>query len=262
MRVGRYWALHHPALFVGAVAATSVVASMLLTSVAVAVSGTADATMWWVSLLIALVVPTSVSVPISKLILGLVKEAEDARREARWLADVDPLTGAMTRRRFIELAEPALVPPSRDPHGAPTGCSVLLIDIDEFKAVNDTHGHLAGDLVLSVIAAHCSSVLGPHEALCRWGGEEFVLLLRGDGHRARIVAEEMRGQIAGLHESRAELPCAISISVGVAAGHWPLDAAIAAADAALYRAKRGGRNRVVSAEDRPDAALCAVEGSA
>lgn len=263
MRVSRDWALAHPAAFVSGVAGASVLASVTLTTVAVALTGEADAGMWWVSLLIAVAVPLTVSIPISRLVLELVRDAETARREARRLADVDPLTGATTRRRFIELAEQTMASRSIDPAvNVPAPRSVVLIDIDDFKRVNDTYGHLAGDRVLAEVAAYGSSLLGPDDVLGRWGGEEFVLLLLGDVRRALAVAEALRARVAEHQSHDPGHPCAISISAGVATiDDRGLDAAIAAADAAMYQAKRTGKNRVAGANPVPGARIGSVGGA-
>ncbi|MDQ3369976.1 MAG: GGDEF domain-containing protein [Myxococcota bacterium] len=137
-----------------------------------------------------------------------------------------------------------------------TALSLILFDIDHFKKVNDTRGHLAGDKVLSTLAAHVQKLVRSEDVLARYGGEEFAILCREtDVERARILAERIRTsveQLAILFNGDA-IP--ITISVGVAMIPDPrikdVDDFIGCADAALYDAKRGGRNRV-SVHARPD----------
>ena len=163
-------------------------------------------------------------------------------------ATVDELTGLSNHRRFQQSLDEELARGRRFP--APM--SLLLLDIDDFKKVNDTHGHLQGDAVLRAVAdavrTHCRSVDEP----ARYGGEELAVLLRGtrlDG--ARAAAESIRRAIEELHvplESGGTLR--VTASFGVAeldrAGTAKNDL-IAAADAALYEAKRSGKNRTVAA---------------
>ncbi len=125
--------------------------------------------------------------------------------------------------------------------------AVLILDIDHFKSVNDTHGHLVGDVVLREIAECIGSRLRETDRLGRWGGEEFMVILpRTESAGAMIVAEEIRSAIAG---RPAGPGLAITASIGVSA--WDSDesgeAVVGRADAALYRAKRAGRNRVEQA---------------
>ena len=131
--------------------------------------------------------------------------------------------------------------------------SVAIIDIDHFKVVNDTHGHLAGDRVLRVVADRFKAQLREGDQICRFGGEEFAILLpRTTGPEAGRVADRLRGHIAGtpiaVSDGRDEpILVAITVSIGVAelAGpHRDLDELLAAADAALYEAKSDGRNRI------------------
>ena len=168
---------------------------------------------------------------------------------AQGLADTDPLTGAYNRRTFGELAEREL---SRARRGR-TPVSLLSLDLDRFKRVNDTYGHAAGDEVLASVAALVRSCLRKEDLLARYGGEEFVVLLPGVGQpAAAALAERIRTGLeracvrAGDHDVR------ITASIGVATERGEsmpaLDAMLRGADAALYAAKREGRNRVVTFE--------------
>ncbi len=128
--------------------------------------------------------------------------------------------------------------------------SVLMVDIDNFKSINDTHGHEVGDRVLIEVARRLRESVRDSDFIARWGGEEFVVLLR-DCPLADAVAraEKIRRRIA-------EAPCAdagtVTISVGVAelTADEDLDHWLVRADRALYQAKRSGRNAVVAGERR------------
>lgn len=127
--------------------------------------------------------------------------------------------------------------------------SLLMLDIDHFKAVNDTHGHQAGDDVLRVMAERIRQEIRPSDQLARYGGEEFaVLLTETSGYQALAAAERIRAAIAAQPIATADgREISITVSVGVAAFPEDADSAersIAAADQALYAAKKAGRNRV------------------
>lgn len=162
---------------------------------------------------------------------------------------LDPLTGVHNRRYLEERARTELSYALRN--GA--ALSVLLVDIDHFKQVNDRCGHAIGDAVLRVVATSMRRVLRPEDVLGRYGGEEFVIVARGVSSRnAAILAERIRRRIQRL-PMPAELGIdGLSVSVGVAtfdAEHAFGSALelVAAADAAMYSAKQQGRNRVVVA---------------
>lgn len=166
---------------------------------------------------------------------------QDLMRQAR----TDFLTGAANRQHFMETAERLWLRAQRD--GAPI--SILMIDIDHFKRVNDTYGHLAGDDVLRAFAAVCSDVLRPSDLFGRLGGEEFAAVLpRADLPGAHEAAERLRAAVAALEVQTSGMRLRITISIGVAqsTGDDRLDDAIARADAALYAAKLSGRNRVAA----------------
>jgi diguanylate cyclase (GGDEF)-like protein len=132
--------------------------------------------------------------------------------------------------------------------------AVALVDIDHFKLVNDTHGHLVGDRVLRALADALSSQLRDYDRAGRFGGEEFVLLLAQTNEAdACRIAERLRSHVAGLAvpiDDRPDAPCVrLTISVGVSAidrdaADRGLTDLLAAADSALYHAKQSGRNRV------------------
>jgi len=179
----------------------------------------------------------------------------------------DPLTGLHNRRHLEErlLAEVS----GAQRHGRPL--SVLVIDLDHFKAVNDGHGHLAGDEALKLTAAVLRGVLRKEDTLARYGGEEFVVVARETAAGgAGALGERLRAAVERSRCLVGEREIAITVSVGVAiAPRLPpgkpdgLDRALLGlADQALYRAKAEGRNRVVSAtlELAPPAPQAAPRG--
>jgi diguanylate cyclase (GGDEF)-like protein len=155
----------------------------------------------------------------------------------------DPLTG-LPNRGALALLEPRLLRPTADDPPV----AVVMLDIDRFKSINDHFGHDGGDAALRHVAARLHSLVREADSLVRWGGEEFCLCLPGtDAVGAQAAAEKLR---AGLAASPVPMPdgtaLSLTASLGLAmlgAGE-PLADAVARADAALYRAKHGGRNRV------------------
>jgi len=173
------------------------------------------------------------------------QELAAALRCAEKLATTDPLTGCSNRRQVLGQLQ---VEAQRAARGG--ALSVGLVDMDHFKAINDAHGHAAGDAVLRTFAAEALRALRPTDGLGRWGGEEFLVVLSqtrleaalAAAERLRRMVEEMA--VPALPEGRR-----VTVSIGVAehrAGE-PLDQTVERADQALYRAKQGGRNRVEAA---------------
>lgn len=172
----------------------------------------------------------------------LTQRLEASLREVEQLAYRDHLTGLMNRRSFFRFAEK--LDPDRTRH-------VLTIDLDHFKAINDTFGHAAGDQVLEGVGAALRDVVsgleGDDHCAARTGGEEFVMILDMDDMERTVgVAEQIRFAIAGLSAGmpHAELKTSASIGVGEWAARDDLDEVLARADRATYRAKAAGRNRV------------------
>lgn len=186
----------------------------------------------------------SLSGTIVCLSIGVILLAtERLKRELEQLAARDTLTGALTRRALAEAAEQELGRFHR--HGREL--SLLMIDLDHFKVVNDTHGHIVGDKVLEVFAARVKSLLRRADQFGRFGGEEFVILLPETSvQEAAAVAERVR---LAAHQPTQGVPnYTISIGVTVSGSQdSTLDAVLRRADAALYEAKRMGRDRVVVA---------------
>lgn len=187
-------------------------------------------------------------VPLLALrVITVMAQRDEALARLSALAVTDSLTGLANRRGFESRGE-ALVAASRR-NGLP--CAVLAFDIDRFKSINDGWGHLAGDVVLRNAAAALSAGVRPGDVIGRLGGEEFAALLGGiDARTAAAMAERLRQAVREGVKHPAGDGTAITLSCGVAAvapGDQPgaaLTAALEAADAALYAAKRNGRDRV------------------
>ncbi|MDB5554055.1 MAG: hypothetical protein JWL86_4039 [Rhizobium sp.] len=168
-----------------------------------------------------------------------------AARELKRLSEIDPLTGAMNRRCFFEEAQRQY---DRD---ADRAVAVLVLDIDNFKSINDTHGHGAGDLVLKEFTTRCLTTVGSNGIFARFGGEEFVVLLHGDSAvPAHDMAERLRAAIdcRTFHLPQAALPVTVSIGGALRHPSEALDQTLSRADEAVYRAKFAGRNRVFIAD--------------
>ena len=177
------------------------------------------------------------------------REMEEVLRQ---LATRDSLTGAANRRQFMELAEREL----RRTRRYPRPVTLLMLDIDHFKRINDAHGHPAGDEVLRALVACVGGSLRGTDALGRVGGEEFAVLLPETAEdSARQIAERIRNDVERLVVRHQELELRLTISIGMATtrGGLALDDLFKLADDALYEAKRTGRNRVVAAPPEPDA---------
>ena len=168
------------------------------------------------------------------------------------LANTDALTGVLNRRAFMERMKQEVQRSLREK--APL--SLIMVDIDYFKKVNDSHGHQVGDLVLKRFAERLCEFSRPYDFSGRYGGEEFVLCLPGaDISQAGSVAERMRGKV---EEMKIELPDGsqsihVTGSFGVACFRTvpedSIDVIIGRADDSMYRAKRTGRNRVCTASE-------------
>jgi diguanylate cyclase (GGDEF)-like protein len=172
---------------------------------------------------------------------------ERAEAEALRLATMDPLTGAYNRRTFHEIAERELSRVRRA--GQPL--SILMVDIDHFREVNEKHGHRVGDAVLQRVADSIRAALRKEDMLVRYGGEEFLVLLPDvPGPGAVVVAGRIRRTVANEPVQAGDLRLPVTVSLGVAArldeGPESIEGLLARADSALALAKQRGRNRVVA----------------
>jgi diguanylate cyclase (GGDEF)-like protein len=181
---------------------------------------------------------------ISFLQLSLTKGRADNRY--RHVAETDMLTGIPNRRAFFERADPMIAAATQG--GGPA--SVLVIDIDRFKSINDSLGHAGGDAVITAVARAIAGHLRPGDICGRLGGEEFGCVLPGTPLPvATAIAEDLRARIAALDPQFAGTAVKVSASIGLAvsgAGACTFGKLLAEADAGLYQAKRTGRDRVVA----------------
>ncbi len=172
--------------------------------------------------------------------LAVTRMESEMRRQTR----TDPLTGALNRRAMDEVSVAEVSRAQRTGHPV----SVLIADLDNFKTINDEHGHLVGDEVLRQFATLLGANLRSHDTLVRYGGEEFLVLLPGAGREdAAATAEKLRALTQGQTFHCDALSLRMSVSFGVATLEQPDDDwshLLRRADAALYGAKDAGRNRV------------------
>jgi diguanylate cyclase (GGDEF)-like protein len=178
-----------------------------------------------------------------------LKKANDALAA---MARTDALTDLANRRALEDTLRRCVARAARDG----TWLGVVALDIDHFKKLNDTYGHAAGDLVLATVGKALPAKCREGDVPARYGGEEFTLVLPGtDPPGCAVVAERVRRAIEALEISFEGQTLRVTISVGVAtargAATQPYSALMARADAALYRAKHSGRNRVVCDESTP-----------
>ena len=231
--VGLFYGLKSPSLFIG----YSVVCTVLSVLTTIDEAGVVDFENLAANRIVVALVLYSVSVLIYRNSLS----ADVLRR----LATTDPLTGTFNRRHFMDLM--AREQRRADRYGAIY--SLLMVDIDHFKRVNDTYGHQVGDQAIQAMADACKKLMRPTDVVARYGGEEFIITLtHTDLAGALKVAERLRLAVADivLPTEQGALNFTISVGVSSYAKASRLEQIIAAADHALYAAKAGGRNRVCS----------------
>lgn len=186
-----------------------------------------------------------------------VTAQKELEEELQRLASTDPLTGILNRRTFLGRAEEECDRARR--YGRPM--ALAMIDIDHFKTVNDTFGHAMGDQAICHIADVISAGLRKSDVFCRWGGEEFALILAETNDQpALLTAQRLRLSIEEtplLRDEVGEVPLQLRVSVGVGGFHpdeETLEAFIDRVDQALYSAKRTGRNKVCGIVDIAESA--------
>jgi diguanylate cyclase (GGDEF)-like protein/PAS domain S-box-containing protein len=187
--------------------------------------------------------------PLGKVVaLRDISERVELLRQMQELATRDSLTGACTRRYFLELGQLELERLDRQPGRA---LSVGVLDLDNFKQVNDTWGHAAGDQALAALADLCGEQIRATDLLGRMGGDEFAILFPDTGpDGAAVVAERIRSEMEGRRIATPDGEVALTVSLGIASVQTgdeqacDLDHLLNLADRALYQAKQAGRNRV------------------
>lgn len=193
----------------------------------------------------------SVAIALGALLLGTLglfalRQVAHARR-LRSMALTDELTRLPNRRHILALAEEAM----RQVRRRGGALSLMALDVDHFKRINDRHGHDAGDRVLVRVAQACQQALCRDGRVGRVGGEEFLVLLpAADAQAALAAAETIRARVAAIHTGDIAANLEVTASVGVALAQRDETAwtsVVRPADAALHAAKAGGRNRVVLA---------------
>ena len=183
------------------------------------------------------------------VLLDITARKEEEQRTQK-LVSTDMLTGVLNRRAFFDSGEAVRALAAR--HGL--GVPLAMLDIDHFKRLNDTHGHAAGDLVLQAFATTCGDCLRPYDLFARIGGEEFaVMLVDTSPEEAWGVLERLRAAVEAiaLDVQGEVLDVTVSLGLAVMPPQGSLELALSQADAALYRAKHQGRNRLVTAPGYP-----------
>jgi len=186
------------------------------------------------------------------LVIAYINDLREINKAAAMVAQLekaaftDALTGVKNRRYFMDEAEKALKNSIKNKQEA----SLIMIDVDNFKTINDTYGHPAGDEVLKILVARIAHSLKKETLVARYGGEEFIILLPGsDADSALGAAERIRRNVEASNIVTGENELAVTISLGIASTLGQgisLDKLISNADKALYHAKQSGRNKVVA----------------
>ncbi len=225
---------------VGAWTLASILLSMFVTSILLLA-------IWhsvgWLDLVMSALITALVTPPISYVVARMQLQLNIAQEKLRKMVREDALTGAATRMHFSEQVLGLVSQESA--HNMPA--CVLMIDIDNFKSINDLRGHAAGDAVLRVFAATLRRCLRERDVLGRYGGEEFSILLPStDAIAGREIAERLRLATLNSAELQDVAGRVVTISVGMVSldEGAELDVMLAAADRALYRAKNLGRDQV------------------
>ncbi len=199
------------------------------------------------SLLVGIVISTIICLVIVPMhlyhTLHLIHALEQAREQFRIAAITDPLTGTYNRRWFMQILHEYTVQPV--PSFA--HLALIIVDIDRFKTINDTYGHLTGDAVIRHVCTQIRTSIRSSDVLARIGGEEFALIVSSAPAEALRIAERLRMLVAvtPLVHHGMVVSCTVSVGVAVTAHSSTVSQLFQQADQALYQAKEQGRNRVV-----------------
>ncbi|MFN8413067.1 MAG: GGDEF domain-containing protein [Anaerolineales bacterium] len=174
----------------------------------------------------------------------LLGELDGLKKEIYNKSIQDELTQVYNRRHFMDIIRGL----KTEQEEIPSLTSILLIDMDNFKEINDKHGHLIGDEVLKMMTAQCTSLLRPTDIFARYGGDEFICLLPQTSHeQAHEIANRIQMHINQLsirsHKNNVKFTVSIGIITSKAAQKW--DDLIALADQRLYKAKKLGKNQII-----------------
>jgi diguanylate cyclase (GGDEF)-like protein len=200
---------------------------------------------------VGIAVPVIVVMPFASVAIQLVRELEAERTRAVELASIDSLTGLFNRGRLVEVLERDLALARR----MRRHLMVAVLDVDDFKSVNDGHGHITGDALLRAVSATCMRCVRTTDFVGRWGGEEFVLILPDtDTEGGAVLLERMRRAISAtvVHDGGGQ-PVSRTVSIGAVAlspteskhSDLTVPELLANTDRAMYRAKVQGKDRVV-----------------
>jgi len=194
------------------------------------------------SLAVRAVVGLGLTILVTNIFLEMIEKLQSRLVEQ---SSIDPLTGALNRREMDAILRDAVERKRR----SQTPATLLVLDVDEFKSVNDTHGHAAGDRVLHGLALLIAGRMRHMDQLFRLGGEEFMILLPDTPLRgATIFAEEIRRLVAS-KDLLADRSVTVSIGVSELGENESADEWLKRGDDAVYRAKDGGRNRIIGGVD-------------
>lgn len=190
---------------------------------------------WFYTLTLSITIPLVINPFIAYGNLRLVLKLQHAEKSARESLRIDALTGVYTREAFNDIVEIELENPAYYP------VSLLFIDINDFKAVNDSYGHLVGDVILKSIAAQIQEKLRYQDMLARFGGDEFMVYLpRTSARVAKAASSELQQRIKTIQMNEHTQPLNLSVSIGIFTTEEPgmtLDEILEAADKAMYLEK-------------------------
>jgi diguanylate cyclase (GGDEF)-like protein len=196
--------------------------------------------------IVTLACPAIIAPLMAGITFHLLLELDRAHDQLRELSNLDHLTGVHNRRLFMERLREEIE--RADRYGTPF--SVAVIDVDDFKSINDRHGHLGGDELLRRLAQTCIEQVRQTDVFARIGGEEFALLLPHTGRDDALhLVERLRERVAELRVELHDALLGATVSIGLATPHArpaSINGVLREADDALYAAKRQGKNRVVS----------------